>query len=386
MSEHALLNPSGAEIWSECTPAGRLQKLFDDTAGTAAQEGTLAHAIGELLLKFRLDRIIKKEYDKLLAAFKNHPLFEPSMFDYCEDYAGFVMEQYAEALAHTPNAQIFIEKRLDLTRWVPEGFGTGDAIITANRWMIFVDLKYGKGVRVSAQKNKQLRLYGLGAVDEYEASFDFENIRMIIFQPRLDNISIEEMPLLDLLNWGDTFIKPRAKMAWEGTGPYVPGDHCRFCRAKITCKANAEYQLELAKYEFLKADLLDDFAIADVLERYDMFVNWIQAVEEFALAEAVKGRKWPGFKLVAGRSNRAYKSEVDVVNKLVSLGHAASDLYNSKIKGLGDMEKQIGKTAFNKHVDPLLHKPPGKPALAPESDPRPVYNNTAAAIEDFKDI
>lgn len=386
MSDHALLSPSGASRWLACTPSARLEQLFKDNAGTAAEEGTLAHAISELLIGRKLSRVIKKVYDQKLAEFKAHPLYEPSMFDYCEDYSVFVMEKYNEALAQTPDAKIFLETRLNMTKYVPEGFGTADVLIVADAKLVFIDLKYGKGVSVSAFENKQLLLYAVGAVDRFELDFDFSVVEMVIYQPRLDNISSFEITVSQLSAWCESTLKPRAILAFAGEGVYEPGDHCRFCRAKTTCKANAEYQLMLAKYEFMKADLLDEYGIADILTRSDSFTNWIEAVGKYALEEAVKGRHWPGFKVVAGRSNRSYIDEVEVVKKLVSLGHKEDDLYNRKIKGIGDMETELGKTDFNKHLTDLLHKPPGKPALVPESDPRPVLNRAEQAAEDFKDI
>lgn len=385
MSEHALLSPSGASRWLACTPSARLEQICDDTSSTAAQEGTLAHAISELVIGRKLGRVIKKVYDAKLEQFKAHDLYEPSMLDHCEDYAAYVMERYAEALSHTPDAKIFLETKLDMTRYVPEGYGTGDVCIVADILLEFIDLKYGKGVRVDAQENKQLMLYGLGALDAYDMQFDISEIRMTIYQPRLDNISSFDMFTDNLKKWGDEYLQPRAKLAFDGNGEYAPGDHCRFCRAKTTCKANAAFQLELAQYEFRKADMMEDSEIADILKRYDAFVNWIEGVEEYALAEAVKGRKWPGFKVVAGKSNRTYISEIKVVETLVKLGHKEDDLYNRKIKGIGDMEKELGKTDFNKYLTSLIHKPQGKPALAPDTDPRPPYSNTESAQEDFKD-
>lgn len=383
---HALLSPSGAYRWFPCTPSARLEELFDDTTSEAAAEGTLAHSISELLISRKLGRTIKKKYDKELAEFKLHPLFEPSMYDYCEDYANYVIERYNEALARNSDAKIFLETQFDLTKYIPEGFGTGDVCILADDYLDFIDLKYGKGVPVAAYDNKQLKIYGLGALDVYGLQFDIRIVRMTIYQPRLDNISTFELSASALEEWGVKDLMPRAAMAFDGTGNYAPGEHCRFCRAKVQCVANAEFQLQLDRHEFRKADLLDDSAIADILTRADAFENWIEAVKAWALDQAVQGRLFPGFKLVAGRSNRSYIDEVKVVETLVNLGHAEDDLYNRKIKGIGDMEKELGKTDFNRHLTDLLHKPPGKPTLVAETDPRPTLNRDAQATEDFKDL
>lgn len=386
MSEHALLSPSGAKRWLSCTPSARLELEFEDSAGTAAEEGTLAHSMAELVIGRKLGRVIKKVYDQRLADLKTHSLYEPSMFDYCEDYAAFVIEKYNEVRVHTPDAEIHLETKVDLTGLIPEGFGTIDVRIVANDVLIIIDFKYGKGVRVEAEDNEQLKIYGIGGVQLSELDYDIRRVVMIIYQPRIDNIATFELTTTTLMQWGREYLAPRARLAFSGDGSYSPGDHCRFCRAKPVCKSLANYQLEVAKHEFMLADLMNELDIADILKRYDGFINWIESVADYALGEAVKGKQYPGFKLIEGKSNRAYKNENEVVTLLVSKGHNEDDLYNRKIKGVGDMEKELGKADFNRLVEPMLIKPKGKPALAPLSDPRKLYDRNEEAQDDFKNV
>lgn len=392
MSSHAILSPSGASRWLACTPSARLELQFPDNAGAAASEGTLAHSLGELLLRkatggFKLSFDAKtnnKEYAKLLAAIKADKQYDASMQEHAEGYATYVLEQFAQAQTHTKDAVLKLEQKLDLTEFVPEGFGTGDSIIIADKWLTIIDLKYGKGVPVSATQNRQMMLYALGALMEFEHLYDIANVRMTIYQPRLDSISTYEMAVVDLKAWAETELKPRAKLAFDGNGEFQPGTHCRFCKARGLCKANAAYNLEIAKHEFKEPVLLDDHAITDILNRADQFVKWLKGVTDYALAEAtVNGKKWPDYKLVEGRSNRAFVDETKVAEKLIESGLDESAIYTKKLLTITALESLLTKAVFQTTLDGLIIKPPGKPALVPASDKRPELNSVSAAVNDF---
>lgn len=297
------------------------------------------------------------------------------------------MEQFYEAQSHTKDAIIFLEQRLNLTDYVPEGFGTGDTVIVADGVLTIIDLKYGKGVLVSAEANKQMMLYALGALKEFDYMYDIRLVRMIIYQPRLDNFSTYELSVPILNVWAQDDLIPRAKLAFDGMGDFNPGAHCKFCKARAVCKANAEKNLELAKYDFQKEELLTDDAIADILDRAAPFKNWIDAIEEYALRQAIdKGKKWPGYKLVEGRSNRMYVDETQVAEKLIQNGFSEDVIYTKKILAITNMEKAITKIKFSELLNSLIVKPPGKPTLAPESDKRPEYNSNEAAKLDFQEV
>jgi hypothetical protein len=385
MSAHAILSPSGASRWLACTPSARLEQQFPDSAGEAAREGTLAHALGELLLRKDTNRITDAEFHRELAKIETNDLYSTAMYGYADDYAEFVLERYSEACNITSDAILEIEVKLDLTTYVPQGFGTGDAVIIADGVLDLIDMKYGKGVEVSAIENKQMMLYALGAIHFYGLAYDIDTARMTIYQPRIENFSTWEIAVADLLDWAEKTLKPKAALAFAGNGEYVPGTHCRFCRAKAVCRANAEYQLEKIRDDFASADLLEDSEISAILERLPGIENWLTSVKDYALITAVNdGKKWPGFKLVEGRSNRVIADETSVVARLTAMSYGEDLIYNKKIKGIGDLEKLLGKKAFAEELGKWVIKPAGKPTLVPESDKRPEINSADAAARDFE--
>lgn len=385
MSSHALLSPSGASRWLACTPSARLEQLFPDNSGEAAKEGTVAHELGEMLLSYHSKKIKKAAYTKALKEIEASPYYNADMQNYMEGYAAFVMERYAAAKKQTKDAVLEIETKLDFSDYVPEGFGTGDATIIANGLLDIIDFKYGKGVQVSAIENRQMMLYALGALAEFDILHDIHNVRMTIYQPRIDNISTWDLPVKDLRFWAETELKPRAVMAFAGEGDFTPGEHCRFCRAKAQCKALAAENLKLAKYDFQRGELLGEDDIADILSQADAFKKWITSVEEYALKEAVdNGRTWPGYKLVEGRSNRVYVNQDEVAKRLIENGIPEAILYTKSLLGITAMEKAVTKKLFEETCSDLVIKPQGKPTLVPLSDKRPALNGYESAINDFK--
>lgn len=386
MSAHAIISPSGAHRWLECTPSARLEQEFEDKTSEAADEGTLFHAIGELLILRKLGRVTKKHFDDQIAKAMANKHYDAPMMDYAEDYSVFVIEKYNEVRKTTPDAEIFVEYRFDLTKWIPEGFGTGDVSIVGNGMMIFIDAKYGKGVYVEVTENKQLMTYSLGALEAFGWLYDIKSVQMWIYQPRIDNIDSFEMTADGLRQWGDTKLRPMAEKAFRGEGEYKPGDHCKFCRAKGECKALAGFNLELAKYEFKHADLMEDEQIADIITRYKMFTDWIKAVYDQALKKAIDGYKYPGYKVVYGRSIRRYSDPNAALELLKEKNFDLDDIAPRKLLNLTKMQKELGKDDFDTYLSPLLIKPKGKPTLAAENDKRETYDKSVAAAEDFADI
>ena len=382
---HAILSPSGASRWLNCPPSARLEQTFPDSSGEAALEGTLAHELGETLLRLKL--FPEPTHIGTLIKIQKDERFTPDMWDHASNYANYVIETFREAQAITKDAVIQIEANLNLTDYVPEGFGTGDAVIIADGTMDIIDLKYGKGVNVSCENNKQMMLYALGGLREFDYMYDIQNVRMTIYQPRMDNISTFEMSVKDLQEWAENVLKPIAKLAFEGKGEFKVGDHCRFCRAKAVCKANANENLELAKYDFAESVLLSDAEVADILSRASAFKSWLTSVEEMALTEAVeKGRNWPGFKLVEGRSNRVYVDEEKVALTLTREGFSEDEIYLKKLLGITAMEKAITKKTFENVLGGLIIKPQGKPTIVPENDKRPAWNSAESAKNDFQTV
>lgn len=385
MSAHALLSPSSASRWLACTPSARAEENIQGKYSEAASEGTLAHSLAELMLLSYIGQINKQNFSIECAKIYENELYSDDMQSYCQDYASYVIEQYVKAKFHTKDALLEIEVKLNLTDYVKEGFGTGDSIIIADGVLDIIDLKYGKGVLVGANNNKQMMLYALGALREYDYRYDIHTVRMTIYQPRLSNISSFEMSVEELKNWADSELKQRAELAWEGKGEYAPGEHCRFCKVKTICKALADYNLELAKYEFKDAHQLTDTEIADILTRADFFKNWISAIEEYALIAAIEeGKHWPGYKLVEGKSNRKYSDPDALGAHLINSGYSDDKIYTKSLLGITNMEKMLTKKVFEQVCGPFIIKPQGKPTLVTEADKRPEINSAAAAAKDFE--
>lgn len=386
MADHALLSPSGASRWLICTPSARLEESFPDSDSEAAREGTLAHSLGENMIRMHYGMITPAEGSKTQQRIMNDPLFTADMLSHMENYLNFVVENYEDLKKSTPDAVLIVEAKLDLTKYIPDSFGTGDIIIIADGVLSIIDLKYGKGVEVSADQNKQMMIYGLGAFRRYDMLYGIEKVNMIIYQPRMSNLSSFTMTAEDLLNWAETELRPKAILAHNGEGEYVPGKHCLFCRVKARCKALANKNLELAKFEFKDPNLLTDAEIPGIVRMAETLQMWVKAVEVHMFSEALKGKKWDGFKLVAGRSNRMYTSQQDVIDTLLDNGFTESQIIEKSLLGITAMEKAITKEKFDLLLSGLTQKAEGKPTLVPAEDKRPEYGNINRAKQDFADI
>jgi hypothetical protein len=379
---HAILSASGASRWMACTPSARLEQQFENKTSEYAAEGTLAHELGELKLKKVLEGLSSRSFNSKLKKIQEDKLYTADMPDYVDVYVDTCLERYSEARAKTPDALFKIEQRLDFSEWVPEGFGTGDFVIIADGTMEVCDLKYGKGVPVSADNNKQMMLYALGAISEFGFLYDIEKVRMTIIQPRLDNISTFEVTVEDILKWAEEFVKPKAELAIKGEGEFFAGDRCRFCRAKAVCRARAEKNLELTKYDFQEPPTMDNNDIAYVLSKVDELVNWASDVKEYALESALKGEEFDGFKIVEGRSNRKWSSEEDVAKTLIAEGFQESMIYTRKLDGISKIEAAIGKKEVKRLLSDYIIKPVGKPTLVPITDKREPYNPAKADFQE----
>lgn len=386
--KHALLSASGSERWLNCPGSVRLEQDFPDTTSPYAQEGTAAHELSEIMLRYKTEQWTKQKYSMELKKFQaNNKFYCKEMHDYIDEYTDLVMERINEARARVPDAVVLLEERLDYSAWTSSNqFGTGDVIIIADGIVEIIDLKYGEGVKVSAIGNSQMRLYALGAYDAYNMVYDIDRVRMTIIQPRLNNYSSDEISIKDLLEWAENVVRPKAQEALSGQGTLKAGEHCRFCKARSICRERARANLELAKYDFALADQLSVDEIADVLMKAEELVGWINDVKEYALKRALEGTKFPGMKLVEGRSNRKYKDENEVIKLLKEHNFKDEDIFKPRqIKGIGDLEKLLGKKQFDSLLGDLIIKPPGKPVLVPETDKRPEIGSKGSATNDFAD-
>jgi len=376
MVQHAILSASSAYRWMACQPSARLEENYANKTSAFAAEGTLAHELGELSLKHNLGEISTRKFNLEFKKIEANELFTNDMPDYVEIYTDTCMEKVSEAKSKTKDALFKIEQRLNFSKWVPEGFGTGDFVIIADGTIEICDLKYGKGVPVSALNNVQMRLYALGAIAEFEFLYDIKNVKMTIIQPRLDSISSDEITAIDLLKWADEFVKPTALLAFKGEGEYCAGNHCGFCRAKAVCKARADKNMELAKYEFKASPTLNEEEIADILGKAGELAKWSKDVQEYALDQALLGIEYTGWKIVEGKSSRKYTDETKIISALISGEIDTENIYKPKqLLGITAMEKAIGKKQFNELCSEYIEKPMGKPTLVPESDKREVFNS-----------
>ena len=302
---------------------------------------------------------------------ENLSWFNQEMDDCATGYAAFILELVEAAKETCADPVVLIEQRVDFSRWVEQGFGTSDAILIADGTMHVIDYKHGLGVLVSAEDNPQMKCYGLGALELFDGIYDIDTVAMTIYQPRRQNVSTFTLSKDDLYRWADEVLKPTAELAFAGDGNFLCGEWCGFCKAKNECRARAETNLELARYDFKLPPLLTDEDIEDILSRVDDLVSWASDIKEYALQQAISGKEWHGWKLVEGRSNRRYTNEAAVEQAVTQAGY---DPYERKLLGITAMQKMLGKARFDELLTAFIEKPQGKPTLVPESDKRPAMN------------
>lgn len=374
MGKHAILSASSSHRWLACPPSARLCEGIEDKGSEYAQQGTDAHSLCEHKLRNALGLETTDPTGHLA-------YYDSEMEDCATEYAGYVMSLVAAVKQTCKDPVVLIEQRLDFSRYVESGFGTGDCVIVADGTLYIIDYKHGTGVEVSAENNPQMMLYALGALELFDALYDIDIVHMTIFQPRRSNVSEYAMNKDILLRWATEELMPKAKLAYEGGGEFQAGEHCRFCKVKATCRKRAEYNLELAQYDFEMPATLDEVEIAAVLTKADELAAWAADVKEYALQQALSGTSYPGFKVVEGRSNRKYTDETQVAEAVKAAGK--NPFSEPEVLGITAMTKLLGgKKKFDEILGDLVYKPQGKPVLVPESDKRKPMNT---AQDDFKD-
>lgn len=386
---HAMLSASGASRWLNCTPSAKLElEHGENKTSTYAEEGTLAHELAELYIrKDVLCDITDEDFESTLERIMNNDLFSEEMLDVVPVYTDYCSDQFIEAQTANDLSIIEIEQKLDLSDYVPESFGTADCVIINDDLMEVIDLKYGKGVPVYAEWNRQLMLYGLGALRKYDMMYDIKEVRLSIVQPRINNISSWQISVEELQKWAEEELKPKAQLAYKGEGELCAGDWCKFCSVRNRCRKLYEQQVEIAKYEFAEPSLLTDEEIADIIKRTPRLVEWANSVMDYAQDLAIRNNKqWPGFKLVEGISRRKWADEEKASNALFARFPELTEdeIFNTKLKSITDIEKLVGKKQFNAVLSDLVVKPVGKPTLVPLEDKRPALGYDQAKI-DFKD-
>lgn len=371
-TKHAFLSASASHRWLNCPPSAKLCESLPDQTSSFAQEGTDCHELCAYLVEKAIGKDVKDPTENLT-------YYNAEMQNCAEEYCSYVLEQLEEAKKYCADPMVFIEQRLDFSRWVENGFGTGDCLILADQVLQIIDYKHGLGVLVESDHNSQMMCYALGALEAFDGIYDIDRVTMTIFQPRRDNISTWSCTKEELLKWADKVLAPTAALAYEGKGEFMAGEHCQFCKVKATCRKRAEFNLELAQYDFAMPDTLDEMEIAAILEKVDQLIAWGNDIKDYALVQAQAGTHFDGWKIVEGRSNRKFTDEAAVATAVTEAGF---DPYEKKLLGITAMSSLLGKKQFDELLGGLVYKPPGKPALVPESDKRPAMNT---ATDDFKD-
>lgn len=414
---HAILAPSASKRWMTCTPSARLEAQVPSKETAYTREGTIAHSMAEALLLTALDANWPVWDDEFLAKFQlsyavaedkkariaghgedlrkavNEAIAEgldpwemlDTVFNY---YCRFVYEEYLEARNADPEAVLLVEQKLRLTEYIPEGFGSSDAVIIYGTTLMVFDLKYGKGVKVSAEGNTQMLCYALGAVLGPGEMYDIETIHTNIIQPRLRWVSTDVISYRNLMGWAKEELRPKALQAFTGTGEFVPGDHCRFCSIAPRCKAFAAMATRLSHEAIEHSDttLMTNAEIADMLHAMTGLKSWMSGLEAYALEKAMAGETFPGFKVVEGRSVRQISDPAAAMKVLQDAGFEESSYCKPKeLKTISDLEKLLKKKGFQEMLGGYVIKPQGKPALVEESDPRPAISSVNGAMEDFKE-
>lgn len=381
MGAHALLSPSAAHRWINCAAAPRLEANVEDTGSSFAAEGTLAHAYCAKKLKEHLGLPTDGEQTEI--AELNEQYHTGEMDEYTDTYKVNVLEKLNAALAKTSDAQLLVETRLDFSEYIPDAFGTADAIIIADGCMEVIDFKYGKGVRVSAENNPQMLIYALGAFARFSFEYHIDRVRMTIVQPRIDNLSEWELSIKELTNWTEAVLIPAAEKAYKGDGPQNPGGWCQFCKVKSSCRALANQCTTLSK-DYADKILTPEELANDVLPMLATVRKWLSGVEEYALGQALAGVLFPGWKIVEGRSVRKITDQEAVAAELDKAGYLPEQIYRPKeLRTITDLEKLTGKKNFAAICGEYIEKPQGKPTLAPDSDKRKAIDPVA---DDFKDV
>ena len=402
--KHALLSASSASRWLKCTAAPRFEEHLPERTSEYAEEGRLAHSICELKTLKKFTVMTSRTYTTRLNKLKKDPLYSEEMDKTSDLYIEHLIEQ---AMLYDSTPTVAAEVQVDFGEYVPEGFGTCDNVMIGGDTLSITDYKHGKGVPVSAVGNPQMRLYALGALHRYAPVFGdtIKRVRMTIDQPRLDSYTTDEITVEELRAWGES-IKPIAQKAFSGLGEFVPGDHCRFCRGKAQCRARANINTALEDFKdcvpagawnekaeaFVSAGgvvngapppLLTDAEIGDLLERGAQLVQWYKDLEAYATEALLAGKEIPGWKLVAGRSNRTFTDQDAAIQAVIAAGYDEALVYDRKPKTLSELEKLMGKAEFAEKIGGFVTKPLGKPTLAPASDKREAY---APAASDFAGV
>ena len=372
---HALLSASSAHRWLNCPPSAVAAAGYKDEGSEFAAEGTLAHSVAEFYARNITDaRLQEMESDKEIPG---------EMREHAKAYRDYIQEHITD-----DNAVVLLEQRVDFSTWVPDGFGTCDCIIIQGDTLTIIDYKYGVGVPVSAVDNPQMRLYALGALNDFGFAYDVEKVETHIFQPRINNISDDQLTAAELLAWGEKVVRPIAEKAAKGKGRYKPGEHCKFCPHAGRCRTLTKTCTEYVETHSLRVavPVLAPHEVAEVLAMEPLVALWLKRVKAQALNSMLDGQEIPGYKLVEGKQgNRKWTDELQVADALKAAGYSQKDYTETKLLSPAAMDKALGKKKAAELLAGLVERAAGAPTIAEITDKRPTYNRLAEAQEDFKE-
>ena len=381
--KHATLSASGSSRWLKCTPSVRLSDGLVKKSSVYANEGTLAHEFADVNLRFINQEITAKQFNDQLADLRTHELYFSGMEDYVEDYVSYVVRAHKENMTVDPGAEMTVEERLDFSHVVPDGFGTGDALLVASEMIEVIDLKFGQGVVVYAEDNSQLMLYALGALRKYEMLYDIRTIKMTIVQPRRESISSWSITSEKLLDWAETYVRPRAEMANKGEGELVTGDHCRWCPVNKTCSALHGEATKIAQHEFASPKLLPASVIQELYPKIELMRSWLKSLQDHVEQSMVSGDlELEGYKVVESKGRRKWSNEEAVIEALKDMEFEAEEYLNLKLLGITRIAQLLDTDTFEELIAPHIHRPAGKPKIVKTSDNRPAMG-VDQAVEDF---
>jgi hypothetical protein len=374
---HALLSASSAHRWLACPSSAVAAEAYPNEETEYTKEGTLAHEVAEIIARRRVPELYSD-----IDMYEFPEGYTQEMILCAEAYADYIQEQIKD-----PAATVLLEERVDFSPWVPDGFGTADCIILQGDTMDVIDYKYGQGVPVSAVGNPQEKLYGLGALNDFGLAYDIKNVRLHIFQPRLDNTSVDSLTADELLAWGEKTVKPTAAKAYKGKGGYTPGDHCKFCPHAGRCRALTKVCTDYVESHGLRVavPVLAPHEVAEALRMEPLVTLWLRRLKAQALTDLLNGQEVPGFKVVEGKpGNRKWTDELQVADVLKNAGYRLDEYTETKLLSPAGMDKLLGKKKAAELLAGYTDRAPGSPTVVPETDKRPVFDRVAEAVKDFE--
>lgn len=417
---HARFSPSAAHRWIPCPGSMILEKNIANTSSVHADEGTAAHFLASECLERNRDAtdflncfIVVKNGN---AAWDNENAETRTGF--CVDLEmSENVQKYLDAVrSQADGNELLIEQRVNFSGFIDaeNAFGTGDAIIIGQSEIQVHDLKYGRGVKVDAENNEQLKLYALGALSDFGMFGDFTHVRLVIHQPRLNHVSESVVSIEDLYDFAhrakNTVQMIKAIDAgaaiFEAKDMLNPGEkQCHWCKAKATCPALIEHVIETVAGEFDDLSTCDleveiKQAVEDVPQHENQLLaklyaalplieSWSKAVAEAVSSKLHSGEQVPGYKLVQGRSgSRAWSNVEDAEQVLKGMRLKVEEMYDLKLISPTNAEKLqkagvIGPRQWTK-VQDLIVRPEGKPTVAHESDKRPALDINP--LNDFEEV